>query len=142
MEEVEYCKRCHRKLKDKKSRELGFGKTCYKKYMSRERHYLFEMNDTIGGIDMLGDTDVINFYQLLNRFSLKSRNIGIIGDEKKYNKILKNIMKIYKNKKNIKVIINENHKFSVIVGDIEYTYILIQNLQDDMFVNTKFRKYM
>ena len=39
------CKRCHRKLKDKKSIELGFGNVCYKKYMARQRLYLFEMEE-------------------------------------------------------------------------------------------------
>ena len=40
------CKRCHRKLKDKQSKELGFGKVCYQKYLRRKRSYLFEMEVT------------------------------------------------------------------------------------------------
>lgn len=38
------CKRCHRKLKDEASKQLGFGKTCYKKYCRRKPTYLFEVN--------------------------------------------------------------------------------------------------
>lgn len=37
------CKRCHRKLKDEKSKKLGFGPTCYKKYLNKQKIYLFEM---------------------------------------------------------------------------------------------------
>lgn len=37
------CKRCHRKLKDDKSKELGFGPVCYKKYLNRKKTYLFDM---------------------------------------------------------------------------------------------------
>lgn len=37
------CKRCHRKLKDDKSKELGFGPICYKKYLNIKKTYLFDM---------------------------------------------------------------------------------------------------
>lgn len=33
MEEIKICRRCHRRLKDLESKERGFGKTCYKKYL-------------------------------------------------------------------------------------------------------------
>ena len=49
MEEImekNICRRCHRKLRDEKSKELGFGKVCYKKYLSRKKVYLFEMEET------------------------------------------------------------------------------------------------
>lgn len=45
------CKRCHRKLKDERSKELGFGKVCYQKYLNRKKTYLFDMevtNETSG----------------------------------------------------------------------------------------------
>lgn len=41
--DVIVCRRCHRKLKDEESRKLGFGKTCYKKYLKRKPNYLFEV---------------------------------------------------------------------------------------------------
>ena len=44
--EKNICRRCHRKLRDQKSKELGFGKVCYKKYLSRKKVYLFEMEET------------------------------------------------------------------------------------------------
>lgn len=37
------CNRCHRELKDSKSKELGFGPTCYKKYLKSKKVYLFDM---------------------------------------------------------------------------------------------------
>ena len=40
------CKRCHRKLKDEKSKELGFGKVCYQKYLNKKKSYLFDMEGT------------------------------------------------------------------------------------------------
>ena len=40
-----YCKRCHRKLTDLKSIELGYGRLCYKKYIedSQAKMYLFDI---------------------------------------------------------------------------------------------------
>lgn len=38
-----FCKRCHRKLKDEKSKEIGFGKICYEKYIKKSAMFLFEM---------------------------------------------------------------------------------------------------
>lgn len=49
-EENKYCKRCHRELKNIESKELGFGKTCYHKYINRKRTYLFEIEKNKGGI--------------------------------------------------------------------------------------------
>ena len=40
------CKRCHRKLKDERSKELGFGKVCYQKYLNKKKTYLFDMEVT------------------------------------------------------------------------------------------------
>lgn len=40
------CRRCHKKLKGEKSKELGFGPVCYKKYLNRKKQYLFEMEIT------------------------------------------------------------------------------------------------
>lgn len=38
------CRRCGRKLKNPESIELGFGSTCYKKFMAESNHKpLFEM---------------------------------------------------------------------------------------------------
>lgn len=45
LDENKICKRCHRKLKDDKSKELGFGPICYKKYLQRQKSYLFDMNE-------------------------------------------------------------------------------------------------
>ena len=33
MEEIIKCKRCHRKLKDKKAREIGYGRVCSNKIL-------------------------------------------------------------------------------------------------------------
>lgn len=43
--EKNICRRCHRKLLSEESKKLGFGKTCYKKYMQRKKTYLFEMEE-------------------------------------------------------------------------------------------------
>lgn len=37
------CQRCGRKLKDYNSKRLGYGQLCYKKYLSRQKVYLFDM---------------------------------------------------------------------------------------------------
>lgn len=36
------CNRCHRPLKTEQSKKLGFGATCYKKYLQKKKIYLFE----------------------------------------------------------------------------------------------------
>lgn len=39
------CRRCHRKLKDELSKELGFGPVCYKKHIEKQsKNYLFELD--------------------------------------------------------------------------------------------------
>lgn len=45
------CKRCHRKLKDEKSKQLGFGKTCYNKYIKSTQIHLFEISKMKGNSD-------------------------------------------------------------------------------------------
>ena len=50
-EKYKYCNRCHRKLIDAKSRELGYGKICYKKHTNKQSIYLFDVevtNETSG----------------------------------------------------------------------------------------------
>ena len=37
------CKRCHRRLKDAHSIQLGLGKICYNKSIANSKNYLFEM---------------------------------------------------------------------------------------------------
>lgn len=44
--EEKLCRRCHRKLVDENSIKLGFGPTCYKKYLSRKKSYLFDLEVT------------------------------------------------------------------------------------------------
>ena len=44
MEENVICRRCHRKLVDEKSKNLGFGSVCYKKYLARKRNFLFDID--------------------------------------------------------------------------------------------------
>lgn len=43
-EEIIFCKRCHRKLKDDESKKIGFGKICYKKQLKLKdnKNYLFD----------------------------------------------------------------------------------------------------
>ena len=33
-----FCKRCGRELKNKAAKELGYGPTCYKKYLNENKH--------------------------------------------------------------------------------------------------------
>ena len=47
-EERKICKRCGRKLKDETSKQLGYGKICYKKIIKRNSLYLFEMEEQNG----------------------------------------------------------------------------------------------
>lgn len=41
--EVVFCKRCHRKLKDPEHKRLGYGKICYEKVKKDNTNYLFRI---------------------------------------------------------------------------------------------------
>ena len=43
--ETNICKRCHRKLKDEESIQLGFGRICYQKQLQHQKIYLFDMEE-------------------------------------------------------------------------------------------------
>lgn len=43
-QEIKLCKRCHRKLKDGKAIQLGYGPICYSK-IKKNKIYLFEMEE-------------------------------------------------------------------------------------------------
>ena len=38
------CRRCQKELKDNKSKKLGFGPVCYKKYLEKQKVYLFDIS--------------------------------------------------------------------------------------------------
>ena len=40
---IKYCRRCHRPLKDEKSKECGYGKICFSKIKNVNINYLFEI---------------------------------------------------------------------------------------------------
>lgn len=44
-EDIKYCKRCHRKLKGEKSRQLGYGVICFNKIKNKKSIYLFEIEE-------------------------------------------------------------------------------------------------
>ena len=43
--EVVFCRRCHRKLKDPEHKKLGYGKICYEKAKRDNINYLFKIED-------------------------------------------------------------------------------------------------
>jgi len=48
IEDINICKRCGRKLKNEKSRQLGYGLSCYKKFiMETYRRRLFNVRKVI-----------------------------------------------------------------------------------------------
>ena len=64
-EEIKYCKRCHRKLKDNQSKQLGYGKICYSKINKKEALYLF-------------DIEVINKNEIIPLLITRSSIIALI----------------------------------------------------------------
>ena len=88
----------------------------------------------------LESNDVVKFYELYNHFDIISRNIGIIGDNNKYQKYLSSIITSLQGKP-IRIINNElNTKCTILIDDIEYTYIHIQDYKD--MYGKKFRKFV
>lgn len=140
---TDICRRCHRKLKTEESKRLGFGKTCYKKYLARKRTYLFEMNCEENV--MLNERDVKVFYELNSRLNPISRNIGVIGDDKKFKHKISLLNKKYKSSSkkaynNIKIISNNTDVYRVIIQDLEYSYIKISSVND--LIGRTFRKFI
>lgn len=89
----------------------------------------------------LSKEDIIKFYELLSRYDLTSPNIAVVGDKRKFNRQMKEVYKKFKNKPNCKIIINENKtKYIILLGDIEITYIHIQQFSD--MIGLKFRKFI
>lgn len=85
------------------------------------------------------ERDLIIFYELHNRINLKSRNIGVLGDSKKFKRIIKDIYKQHK-EKGMQVLSVKDDKYIFIINDIEYSYIKIETLQD--LRGRYFRKYI
>lgn len=89
---------------------------------------------------MLTEEDIIKFYELFNRYDIKSPNVGIIGDTRKFKNYIDKVMKRYKGKK-VRVICSDNgNRYTFIVDDIEVSYIKITSLHD--LTGYKFRKYL
>lgn len=91
---------------------------------------------------MLTEEDIIKFYELLGRYDIKSPNVGIVGDHNKFRRFVKDIVKKYKDKKkDIRIICSDSgNKYTILVDDIEISYIKITTLHD--LRGYKFRKYL
>lgn len=80
------------------------------------------------------------FYELLNHYDIKSRNIGIVGTKNKFNNYVKQAIKSFK-KYQPKIIWNEEKtKCIILVDDIEYTYKYIRTYTD--LIGYRFRKFI
>ena len=89
---------------------------------------------------MFTHEDLVKFYKLLLRYNPTSNNIGVI-DKNKFKEIYEITRKEYKDKSNVKMILNnERTKFTILHNEIETTYILIEKDQD--MIGRFFRKYI
>lgn len=74
------------------------------------------------------EEDIIKFYELLARYDETSPNIGIVGSKKKFDTYVKRALK---NIKYTAVYKNEaGTKYTVLLGDVEYTFIHIRDTID------------
>lgn len=81
----------------------------------------------------LYEEDIIKFYELSSRISPISPNIGIIGDKKHFNLRVEEILTssgLKKRKAEGVTVYRSIGRLTIIVGDIETTYIQVETLQD------------
>lgn len=139
LKDIKLCKRCHRKLKDIQSKQLGFGPICYEKYKNSKKHYLFDIEKGNNTMELNKD-DIIKFYTLYSHYDVVSPNIGVIGDNKRFKQVVNAKCKLLK-KENKDIFTNMNNtKCTIIIDDIEQTYIQIQTTED--LQNRKFSKFI
>ena len=85
----------------------------------------------------LQEEDVIKFYELLSRYDKLSPNIGIIGNRKKFERIVKQQLKSI----NYDAVYSDGkRKYTFLKDEIEYTYIHIRDTID--LRGYKFRKFI
>ena len=122
-----FCRKCHRELKDEQSKKLGFGPICYKKFMNRKKTYLFEMEDNKL---KLKKEDISTFYILKSHYDITSTNIGVIDNIDNFKKRMKVLCKHWKEEKPDIYIRNNGRKYTILFGNIERTYILLETIED------------
>lgn len=89
---------------------------------------------------MFSHEDIVKFYQLLIRYNPASNNIGVV-EKDKFQRLFRLIKKEYKNKPNVRIILNtDKTKFTILENELETTYILIQKPED--MIGRFFRKYI
>lgn len=89
---------------------------------------------------MFTHEDLIKFYRLLLRYNPASNNIGVI-DKNKFKEIYEITRNEYKNKPNVRIMMNQDkNKFTILDNGLETTYILIKKDQD--MIGRFFRKYI
>ena len=89
---------------------------------------------------MFTHEDLVKFYKLLLRYNPTSYNIGVI-DKNKFKEIYEITRKEYKDKPNVRIMMNQDkNKFTILDNGLETTYILIKKDQD--MIGRFFRKYI
>lgn len=89
---------------------------------------------------MFTHEDLVKFYKLLLRYNPTSNNIGVI-DKNKFKEIYEITRKEYKDKPNVRIMMNQDkNKFTILDNGLETTYILIKKDQD--MIGRFFRKYI
>lgn len=91
----------------------------------------------------LSKDDLVKFYELNHRLSENSPNVGIIGDRKTFRRKIKEILKVsgISNRRTNSVFVSDGgNRLTIIINDIEVTYIQIETLQD--LRGRYFRKYI
>lgn len=75
------------------------------------------------------ESDLYKFYELHNRINIKSRNVGIIGDTKRFKRVMKRIYKQHR-ENGVRIMKFSDRKYTFILNDVEYSYIQVENTQD------------
>ena len=78
----------------------------------------------------LNKTDVATFYILKAHYDLASSNIGVIDNMENFKKRMKSLKNHWKDKKPEIYVRNNGRKYTVIFGNIERTYILLESEED------------
>lgn len=75
------------------------------------------------------ENDIRMFYQLLHHYNTASPNIAVVGDNKKFNRIVQEMINLYKDT-NARVIKGIKTLRILTSEDIEISYIQVESVQD------------
>lgn len=90
----------------------------------------------------LNNDDTLKFYTLLKYYNPNANNIAVLGDVKRFNKLIDTYMSEYQYNNGAKVIKINDTKYCFIQNDMDITIVLIKTNEDLDKNRLKYRKFI